>query len=62
MKGKILFLDGLIVVGFLVYGLNQDNVNSLLESAFGVKTVEVDELKQMTERGKIHCELNQSLS
>ncbi len=53
MKGKILVLAGLVVIGFLVYSyLNQD-VNSLLESAFGVKTVGVDELKQMAERGEI---------
>lgn len=58
MKRKILVLAGLIAIGFLVYGyLNQDNVNSLLESAFGVKTVGVDELKQMAERGEIPYEL-----
>ena len=57
-EGKILVLAGLIVIGFLVHGyLNQDNVNSLLESAFGVKTVGVDELKQMAERGEIPYEL-----
>jgi len=59
MKGKILFgLIGL-VIGLLVFSgyLNLSTVNSAIEFAAGVKTVSVDELKQMAEEGKIPYEV-----
>ena len=58
MRRKVIVcLVGLIVIGLFSSYLNQHDINSLLESAFGVKTVEVDELKQMAEKGEIPYEL-----
>ena len=58
MRRKVIVcLVGLIVIGLFSSSLNLDDINSLLESAFGVKTVGVDELKQMAEKGEIPYEL-----
>ena len=59
MKGKILLgLIGLVVIGLFISGyLNSSTVNSAIEIATGVKTVSVDELKEMANEGKIPYEV-----
>ncbi|RLI77497.1 hypothetical protein DRP05_09980 [Archaeoglobales archaeon] len=59
MKGKILLgVAVLIVIGLFLSGyLNSSTVNSAIETAVGVKTVSLDELKQMVEEGKIPYEV-----
>ncbi len=59
MKGKILLgVLGLLIVWLIVSGyLNLSTVNSAIETATGIKTVSVNELKQMAEEGKIPYEV-----
>ncbi|RLI75811.1 hypothetical protein DRP05_14095 [Archaeoglobales archaeon] len=59
MKGKILLgLIGLVVIGLLVSGYpNLPTINSAIETTVGVKTVSLDELKQIADNGKIPYEV-----
>ncbi len=59
MKGKILLgLAALIVIWMYLSGyLSLPNVNSAIEIVSGIKTVNLDELKQMAEEGKIPYEV-----
>lgn len=59
MKGKILLgVTVLIVIGLFVSGyFSPSTINSAIETTVGVKTVSLDELKQMAEEGKISYEV-----
>ncbi|RLI77502.1 hypothetical protein DRP05_10010 [Archaeoglobales archaeon] len=59
MKGKILLgVTVLIVIGLFVSGyFSPSTINSAIETTVGVKTVSLDELKQMADNGKIPYEV-----